>query len=80
MRKSPAIQYTKRCLSMPLETNCGFDCECTANFVINGGADGTRTRDLRRDRMNVSPQNQPETVDEKETWETWVEQFENVPA
>jgi hypothetical protein len=30
--------------------------------------------------MNVSPRKDPETIDEKETWEEWANQFVKVSA
>ena len=45
----------------------------------NGGADGTRTRDLRRDSSILEPHNQPETIDEKDTWLEWAKDEEKVP-
>ncbi len=33
------------------ESRAGGDSETTDNKVISGGADGTRTRDLQRDRL-----------------------------
>ena len=47
---------------------------------FNGRADGTRTRDLRRDSSNIEPHNQPETIEEKDTWLEWAKDEEKVPA
>jgi len=46
----------------------------------SGGADGTRTRDLRRDSATAEPHKDPETIDEKDTWEIWARAFDKVPA
>ncbi len=47
---------------------------------ISGGADGIRTRDLRRDRADAEPTKQPETIDEKDTWLEWAKDKELIPA
>ena len=47
---------------------------------LNGGADGTRTRGLRRDSSVAEPSEQTQIIDEKDTWEIWAEQFDKVRA